>query len=182
MIKYSVIVPFHSNLNLLTVCINALSKVLDFSESEIIIVDNNIEGSQIAPELEIDKKCKIISKAENLMYPRAINLGAANASGDYLIFCDADTCVAKNFHKLLVKELETDGIYGDITLDKPQWKAMIKDQVKKILKYKPEAVYVEGNVFETYPVVHALRKKHIPVLTVVQSDKKKMIMRIPSGS
>ena len=79
-------------------------------------------------------------------------------------------------------ELETDGIYGDITLDKPQWKAMIKDQVKKILKYKPEAVYVEGNVFETYPVVHALRKKHIPVLTVVQSDKKKMIMRIPSGS
>ena len=28
------------------------------------------------------KKCKIISKAENLMYPRAINLGAANASED----------------------------------------------------------------------------------------------------
>lgn len=110
MIKYSVIVPFHSNLNLLTICINALSKVLDFSESEIIIVDNNIEGSQIVPELEINKKCKIISKAENLMYPRAINLGAENASGDYLIFCDADTCVAKNFHKLLVKELETDGV------------------------------------------------------------------------
>ena len=79
-------------------------------------------------------------------------------------------------------ELETDGIYGDITLDKSQWKAMIKAQVKKILKYKPEAVYVEGNVFETYPVVHAFRKKHIPVLTMVQSDKKKIIMRIPSGS
>lgn len=110
MIKYSIIVPFHSNLNLLTICINALYKVLDFSESEIIIIDNNSERSQLDSELEIKKNCKIISKTENLMYPRAINLGAANANGEYLIFCDADTCVTKNFHKLLAKELETDGV------------------------------------------------------------------------
>lgn len=38
----------------------------------------------------------------------------------------------------------------------------IKVQVKEILKYKPEAVCVNGNVFSTYPVVHALRKKHVP--------------------
>ena len=43
MIKYSIIIPFHSNLNLLTICVNALYKVLDFSESELIIVDNNVE-------------------------------------------------------------------------------------------------------------------------------------------
>lgn len=110
MIKYSVIVPFHSNLNLLTICINALIKVLDFSESEIIIVNNNAEGSQISSSLEIAKKCKIISKSENLMYPRAVNLGAENASGKYLIFCDADTCVSYDFHKILTKQLELDGI------------------------------------------------------------------------
>ena len=110
MIKYSIIIPFHSNLNLLTICVNALYKVLDFSESELIIVDNNVDGSQIDSNIETDKHCTIISKKENLMYPRAINMGAANARGDYLIFCDADTCVSKDFHKLLVKELETDGI------------------------------------------------------------------------
>ena len=32
---------------------------------------------------------------------------------------------------------------------------------KQILKEKPEAVYVEGDVFLTYPIVHQLRKKHI---------------------
>ena len=109
MIKYSIIIPFHSNLNLLTMCITSLYKTLDFSESEIIIVDNNAGGSQIDSSLNLSKQCRVISKKENLMYPRAINLGAENSCGKYLIFCDADTCVSKNFHKSLVKELEEDG-------------------------------------------------------------------------
>lgn len=108
MIKYSVIVPFHSNTNLLTICIDSLCKTLDFSNSEIIIVDNNIDGSQIANSLKLNNHCKIITMKENLLYSRAINLGAANASGKYLIFCDADTCVSPNFYKFLTKELETD--------------------------------------------------------------------------
>ena len=32
------------------------------------------------------------------------------------------------------------------------------------------------------PVVHQLRKKHIPVLTSVTKDGEKLIIRIPSGS
>ena len=79
-------------------------------------------------------------------------------------------------------EVEMDGIYGEVVMDKPEWKANIKDQVRRIFKYKPEAVYVEGNVFETYPVVHALRKKHIPVLTAAEKNGEKIIIRIPSGS
>ena len=79
-------------------------------------------------------------------------------------------------------EVEMDGIYGEVAMDKPEWKANIKDQLRRILKHKPEAVYVEGNVFETYPVVHALRKKHIPVLTAEEKNGEKIIIRIPSGS
>ena len=79
-------------------------------------------------------------------------------------------------------EVEMDGIYGEVVMDKPEWKANIKDQVRRVFKYKPEAVYVEGNVFETYPVVHALRKKHIPVLTAEEKNGEKIIIRIPSGS
>ena len=41
---------------------------------------------------------------------------------------------------------------------------------------------VNGNVFSTYPVVHALRKKHVPVLTIIENDEEKLIVRIPSGS
>ena len=79
-------------------------------------------------------------------------------------------------------EMETDGIYGEVLMEKQEWKKRIKVQVKEILKYKPEAVCVNGNVFSTYPVVHALRKKHVPVLTIMENDEEKLIVRIPSGS
>lgn len=58
MIKYSVIVPFHSNSNLLSMCISSLEKSLDSSETEIIVVDNNSRGSQIPADLNIQKGAK----------------------------------------------------------------------------------------------------------------------------
>lgn len=110
MIKYSALVPFHSNLNLLTMCVSELLKTLDPCESEIIIIDNNANGSQIDSEWALGKQCKIITRQENLMYPSAINLGAEYAQGEYLLFCDADTYVTQNFHKALTKELSVDGV------------------------------------------------------------------------
>lgn len=110
MIKYSIIIPFHSNINLFSICIDNLLKILDFFESEIIIVDNNANGSQLNGNLKLNTHCKIISREENLMYPRAINLGAAEANGKYLVFCDADTCATNNFHIYLTKALEVEGV------------------------------------------------------------------------
>ena len=81
-----------------------------------------------------------------------------------------------------VPELIMQGIYGEVAMEKQQWKSRIKDQMKQILKEKPEAVYVEGDVFFTYPIVHQLRKKHIPVLTLVEQGGEPYIVRIPSGS
>lgn len=107
MIKYSVIVPFHSNKNLFSLCIDQLFKVLDLNECEIIIVDNNVNGSQMDIKAEYIKHCNIISRQDNLMYSRAINLGVSKARGEYLIFCDADAIVTKGFYRELTKELES---------------------------------------------------------------------------
>ena len=79
-------------------------------------------------------------------------------------------------------ELEIQGIYGEVLLEKQEWKSAVKEQVKQILKYKPEAVFVGDDTFFAYPVVHILRKKHIPVLTLVVKDGGKLLVRIPSGS
>ena len=79
-------------------------------------------------------------------------------------------------------ELEIQGIYGEVLLEKQEWKSAVKEQVKQILKYKPEAVFVGDDTFFAYPVVHMLRKKHIPVLTLVVKDGGKLLVRIPSGS
>ena len=79
-------------------------------------------------------------------------------------------------------DLEIQGIYGEVSMEKQEWKAAVKEQVKKIIKYKPEAVYVGNHTFAAYPVVHMLRKKHIPVLTMVEKDGRNLLVRIPSGS
>ena len=88
-------------------------------------------------------------------------------------------------HRMMLLELpdmEMDGIYGEVSMEKQEWKKRIKAQVKEILKYKPEAVCVNGNIFDIYPVVHALRKKHVPVLAMVEKNGEKLLVRIPSGS
>lgn len=79
-------------------------------------------------------------------------------------------------------EMEIQGVFGEILMEKQDWKKAVKEQVKQILRYKPEAVFVGNSLFSAYPVVHMLRKKHIPVLTVVEKDGQKLLLRIPSGS
>ena len=78
--------------------------------------------------------------------------------------------------------VEIQGVYAEVTMEKQEWKSRVKEQVKQILKYKPEAVFVGENLFAAYPIVHALRKKHIPVLVLAEKDGQKLIVRIPSGS
>lgn len=53
------------------------------------------------------------------------------------------------------------GIYGEILMERQEWKAAVKDQVKMILKYKPEAVFVGNNTFAALPSgAHAAEKTH----------------------
>ncbi len=112
-----------------------------------------------------------------------VNLGD-DTSADTLLAQLPGLAHAKIIHKSLPEfpELTLDGIYGEVTMEKPEWKTYVKDQVKELLKTKPEAVYVNGNLFSLYPIIHQLRKKHIPVLTSSMKDGKKIIIRIPSGS
>lgn len=115
--------------------------------------------------------------------PVIVNLGGTEEADELLVQLPGVSS-AKVVHLEFpeLPELEIQGIYGEAVLEKQEWKSLIKEQVKKILKYKPEAVFVGENLFAAYPIVHSLRKKHIPVLTLVQKDGKKLIVRIPSGS
>ena len=112
-----------------------------------------------------------------------VNLGTDEAA-DALLFKLPQFSGARIVHMNLpdLPPMEWDGIYGESTLEKQEWKAQIKDQVKKILKSKPEAVYVQGDLFAVYPLIHAFRKRHMPVLVMTEKDGEQKIVRIPSGS
>lgn len=76
--------------------------------------------------------------------------------------------------------LEMEGICGNISLEKTQWKLFIKNKVKEILNYRPEAVYAEGNLFTLYPLVQALKEKHISVYTSVEKEGRRFLMKTAS--
>lgn len=82
----------------------------------------------------------------------------------------------------LLPDLEEQGMYAEVAMEKEDWKKYIKEFVKQILECKPEAVYVTADLFAAYPVVHALRKKHMPVLMRAKKEGKTCIVRLPSGS
>lgn len=128
------------------------------------------------------KACKISLHAFH-EEPKLVNLGGSEKSDELLRQLPEWKSVQIMHMELpAVPELNLQGNYGEVAMEKAEWKSLVKDQVKKILKVKPEAVYVEGDVFATYPIIHILRKKHIPVLTTVEKDGQRIIVRIPSGS
>ena len=87
-------------------------------------------------------------------------------------------------HKPLLEapELNICGSYAVSSLEKAEWKIRLREYLSDLLKEKPEAVCVSGDLFAAYPVMHQLRKKHIPVLTVSEQNGKRLLVRIPSGS
>ena len=112
-----------------------------------------------------------------------VNVGGGDAA-DELLRELPGMAEAQIYHMPLpeLPELEQDGSYGEVAMEKADWKLRNRDYVKQILQYRPEAVYVEGDVFSAYPVVHLLRKKHVPVLAMAERGGERILVRIPSGS
>lgn len=79
-------------------------------------------------------------------------------------------------------ELKIEGSYAESVLEKTEWKTLLREYISDLLKEKPEAVCIGGDLFAAYPVMHQFRKKHIPVLTASEQNGKRILVRIPSGS
>lgn len=88
--EHSIIIPFHSNRNLLLVCLDKLLETVQ-KDTEIIIVANNPDFHEL--NFCVPDRCTLLKFEESLYYPKAVNIGAKYAHGEYLVLMDADICV-----------------------------------------------------------------------------------------
>lgn len=88
--KYSIIIPYHSNRALLHICLHTLLQTIE-GDTEIIIVANNYNPDEL--NIDVPPGCTILKLNETVFYPRAVNLGVQASCGEFVVLMDADVGV-----------------------------------------------------------------------------------------
>ena len=84
----------------LTRCLESLEGEAD----EVVVVDNGAGGSEV-DEARARDRVRVVVPAENLGFAAGANLGAAEATGDTLVFLNPDTVVAPGSLRQLERRL-----------------------------------------------------------------------------
>lgn len=154
----SVIIPAYNEENYLGRTLEYLLKAKEYYKKltgksvEIIVVNNNSE----------DKTSKIAKKYNTLLVfepinniARARNAGAKRASGNYLVFLDADTLVCEDFLYKLQKVLSNeDYLGGDVFIyldgNRKVWKLLFKfvNYLSYIISFRGACIFCKREAFD----------------------------------
>lgn len=105
--KISIIIISYNSKDYVVDCIKSIIYTCYDFIPEIIVVDNNSSDNTVEVINQLFPDVIIIENSENFGYAKAINIGAKNASGDYLILSNADVIYRKNSIQELVKVIKS---------------------------------------------------------------------------
>ena len=88
--KVSILIPTRNNYNMIKRCIDSLEKKTNYSNKEIIIIDNDSDSSKVKKYLQ-NIPYKIINFKGNFNFSKMNNFAAKETSGDLLLFLNDDT-------------------------------------------------------------------------------------------
>ena len=82
----SIIIPHWNGIDVLSECVDSLNNT-EYSNFEIIVVDNNSSDESVKWLKANHPKIKIIENDKNYGYAGGCNRGINNSKGDYIIKC-----------------------------------------------------------------------------------------------
>ncbi|GGY82411.1 hypothetical protein GCM10011613_28990 [Cellvibrio zantedeschiae] len=145
--KVSVIVVTYNNLDLTKQCLMSLDKFTDYSNLEIIVVDNASSDDSPAYLSEWSKQGDnriLILNPDNKGFAAGNNQGLVVATGDYLVLLNNDTHVTPGWVTSLVKHMQRDqsiGLLGPVT-------GNIGNEAKIAIQYSTmEEMLIESSKF-----------------------------------
>lgn len=127
----SIVIPAFNEERLITHCLNSIAESLAASEKtdfthEIIVVDNN--STDNTAELSTQAGAKVVFEPINQI-GRARNTGAAAATGDWLLFVDADSLLNPGIVTDILRMIESGKYVGCGSVmhmpDLPWWGAAV---------------------------------------------------------
>ncbi len=90
--KISILIPTKNNHEILKICIDSIEKKTNYSNKEIIVIDNDSDDFNVKQYLDKISHKVIIFKG-NFNFSKMNNLAVKQASGDLLLFLNDDTKV-----------------------------------------------------------------------------------------
>ena len=103
--RYSVIITFYQNTNMLWNCIHALMNTICDDDVEVVLINDNpainINTEFTAKQFPVP--LKIIQNMQNQGHSGACKVGVENSCGEYLIFLDCDIIVSTGWLEELKK-------------------------------------------------------------------------------
>lgn len=103
MLDASIIIVNYNTRDLTIDCIESIKRETVDLEYEIIVVDNNSDDDSVNRIKNNFADVIVISLTENLGFGKANNIGASNATGEYLFLLNSDTKLINNAVGILVK-------------------------------------------------------------------------------
>ncbi len=97
----SIIIPHWNGIDILSECIDSLNNT-EYSNFEIIVVDNYSSDESVKWLKANHPKIKIIENDKNYGYAGGCNRGINNSRGDYIVFLNNDTIHKKDWLSNLV--------------------------------------------------------------------------------
>lgn len=112
-LKLSIVIPAYNEEKYLPACLAAIGRSMStcksLSVSEIIVVDN--ASTDRTAEIVIEAGVAVVGESEHKI-SKVRNTGARVATGDYLLFVDADTIIAESALCEVAELLETGKVAG----------------------------------------------------------------------
>jgi glycosyltransferase involved in cell wall biosynthesis len=152
--KLSVIIPVYNEKLDLPNCLSSLSKQ-NYPNFETIVVDDGSTDTSCAIATNFSV---LLLKQNHLGVASARNLGASHASGDFLVFEDADMTFAQNFLTKLIEPIVKDGATGTFSKDERVANHNSLSSCWSINKNAPVGFLHSINYPDTQPVFRAIRK------------------------
>jgi GT2 family glycosyltransferase/glycosyltransferase involved in cell wall biosynthesis len=113
-VKTSIIIPVFNKVEFTFQCLRSLLREVDFTETEVIIVDNASTDRTRELLAHFQGYVRVIENAENRGFVDACNQGAELARGRYLVFLNNDTVVLPKWLDALVETIERDERAGAV--------------------------------------------------------------------
>lgn len=105
--RYSIVIGTYNHLDdALKPCLESIKKYTDLSTCEIIVVANGCTDGTEEYVNSLGEPFKLVSRTEPLGYAGAYNLGCSEATGEYLVLLNNDTCLLEQETNTWLKMLE----------------------------------------------------------------------------